>query len=150
MLISYRLARLLLWLLVQYLANLPAAFSIVVGDQPNINLPHPESSSNPTPATPNVESTVEIAPHPSSPWPFLVGITKPRTRFPSVLNVTGPYRRPQFRVQCDEYPLQVDASDCRQAYRLLPPTNGRDYSFGNRSAERLWDVPLPMRYIGRK
>lgn len=120
-----RFTKVSLSLWVHFLAQLPAALSLMVRNQPISTLPTivlPTNSVDPNPAL----------------------------NFSSTVSLKAGLRRPHVRVECDDDPFSVDAADCRRAWRYLPHPNDHSYSLGNRTSNKIWDVPLPMRYIGRK
>ncbi len=42
-----------------------------------------------------------------------------------------------------------NARSCQQAFDDIP-VNNREVTFGNRTADQTWDVPLPFRFISRE
>ena len=127
------------------------AQTLLISDTPSLSLPPAIAlADSPTHLLPN-HTQFQTSPSTLKPWPFVLESPHELGNLSAKLNLTtGGFPRPRVQYQCDRRLFSIEASDCRQAYQYLPSADGNTYYFGNRTATRSWDVPLPFRSISRK
>lgn len=82
----------------------------------------------------------------SAPLPWSIGSSIQSLQPPSSrLNLTVMIRE-KVNYECDNRLSSLLPTECREAWRQIPRFDGTMYSIGNRSADRKWDIPLPMRW----
>jgi len=135
-----------LWLF--YFTLLPAALCLVVQDPSRLVVVSANISTSSLSYAHLNTSAVEMVQTSPKPWPFVLGGFHENVNLSSAVQLAV-LPRPNVRYQCNNQLFSLDVADCRQVWRDLPKFDVT-YSFGNRSAPRSWDVPLPMRWISRR
>ena len=133
---------------ISYIILLPAVLSVVIQRPPNATPLFASLSTSPSLHIPTNFSYVEIAPNSPEPWPLALEGSPHNLSFSPVTNLTA-LPRPNVRYACDNDRNSLDPSDCRQVWQNLPKFD-ITYNFRNRSSPKLFDIPLPYRWISRK
>ena len=122
------------------LSTLSSVSSMSIVNVQNLILPY--SSTN-IPA-------VQIAPYLSTPLPWLVGGSNQSLPLLSSISNLTALSREKVNYGCDTRVSSLLPTECREAWRQIPRHDMTEYSIGNRSADREWDIPLPMRWPSRE
>ena len=133
---------------VSYITLLPAVLCLVIQRPPGIAPLSASLSTGPSLHLPTNFSYVETAPSLPEPWLFSPGDSPHNLSFSPIVNLTT-LPRPNVRYACDNDRNSLDPSDCRQVWQNLPKFDIA-YNFRNRSSPKVFDIPLPYRWISRK
>lgn len=132
-----------LWLAIFMFVS--AAFSLEISS-PDLMLPQTGSSSNLSFLSSINASAIQHATKAVKPLPFLLGgsATSSRRRLYSHnVNLTS---SESVQMECYNRLLALEASSCRQAWRDIPDWDYTVFTFGQRTFNSAWDVPLPCRF----